>query len=106
VTIRYAGFHTTTRGKTLPEPTDLDTVILGTSKQLFEQHWDRRQKVRLVGVELASLEAGAAAGKQLDLLDPGRREKLEQLSRAADRLRDRFGFSKVQFGGSLPDRDA
>jgi DNA polymerase-4 len=106
VTIRYASFRTTTRGKTLPEPTNLDTVILGVGKQLFEQHWDRRQKVRLVGVELASLQAAPATGKQMDLLDPGRREKLEQLSRAADKLRDRFGFSKVQFGGSLPDRDS
>jgi hypothetical protein len=26
---------------------------------------------------------------------------MEKLARAADRLRDRFGFSKVQFGGSL-----
>ena len=39
------------------------------------------------------------------MLDPGRREKLERLARATDRLRDRFGFSKVQFGGSLRIRD-
>ena len=55
-------------------------------------------EARLLGVELASLSHGA---KQLDLLDVGRREKLERLARAADRLRDRFGFDKVQFGGSL-----
>jgi DNA polymerase-4 len=103
VTIRYASFHTVTHGKTLPEPTSFDATILATSKQLFEQHWDRGRKVRLVGVELASLEAAAAAGRQLDLLDPQRREKLEQLSKAADKLRDRFGFSKVQFGGSLKE---
>jgi hypothetical protein len=30
---------------------------------------------------------------------------LERLAQATDRLRDRFGFSKVQFGGSLPARD-
>jgi len=29
---------------------------------------------------------------------------LERLARATDTLRDRFGFSKVQFGGSL-ERD-
>ncbi len=45
---------------------------------------------------------GLGAGdKQLELLDAGRREKLEKLARAADRLRDRFGFDKVQLGGSL-----
>jgi hypothetical protein len=37
----------------------------------------------------------------LDLLDAARREKLEKLSRATDKLRDRFGFAKLQFGGSL-----
>jgi DNA polymerase-4 len=101
VTIRYASFRTVTRGKTLPEPSNLDAAILSTSNELFEQHWDRRQKVRLLGVELSSLVAAAATGRQMDLLDPERREKLERLSRAADKLRDRFGFSKVQFGGSL-----
>jgi len=38
---------------------------------------------------------------QLDLLDPERRAKLDKLTRAADSLRDRFGFGKIQFGGSL-----
>jgi hypothetical protein len=36
-----------------------------------------------------------------DLLNAGEREKLERLARATDRLRDRFGFSKLQLGGSL-----
>jgi hypothetical protein len=35
------------------------------------------------------------------LLDAERRAKLEKLTSATDRLRDRFGFGKVQFGGSL-----
>jgi hypothetical protein len=58
--------------------------------------------LRLVGVELLAFSSGA---EQLDLLDPGRREKLERLVRTTDRLRDRFGFSKVQFGGSLANHD-
>jgi hypothetical protein len=40
----------------------------------------------------------------MELLDPGRREKLERLARTTDGLRDRFGFSKVQLGGSLKIR--
>ena len=47
--------------------------------------------------------------EQLDLLDPQRKTKLEKLSQAADALRDRFGFAKIQFGGSLltekPERE-
>jgi hypothetical protein len=67
-------------------------------QRLFERHWDRSRKVRLLGVALSSFSHG---GEQLDLLDARRREKLERLARATDRLRDRFGFSKVQFGGSM-----
>ena len=98
LTLRYADFKTITRSRTLPEPTDLDAVILTTAKELFTQAWDGSRKIRLVGV---SLESFTSASGQLDLLDPGRREKLERLARAADRLRDRFGFSKIQLGGSL-----
>ena len=54
---------------------------------------------------VVELSAFSSAAEQLDLLDPGRREKLERLARTTDRLRDRFGFSKVQFGASLTSRD-
>ena len=98
LTIRYAGFETITRAHTLREPTHLDPVVFETVKKLFERHWDRTRKVRLLGVALTSFTHG---GEQLDLLDAARREKLERLAQATDKLRDRFGFSKVQFGGSV-----
>jgi DNA polymerase-4 len=102
LTIRYAGFYTHTHAKTLREPTNLDTVVVGTVKQLFDANWDRRIKVRLLGVELSSFTHGAP---QMDLLDSGRRERLESLARATDKLREKFGFSKVQLGGSLKNRE-
>ena len=98
LTIRYAGFETITRAHTLREPTHLDPIVFDCIRQLFDRHWDRTRKVRLLGVALSSFTHG---GEQLDLLDAGRREKMEKLAQAADSLRDRFGFSKVQFGGSL-----
>lgn len=98
VTIRYAGFETITRAKTLPEPTHLDPLFLSTTQQLFDQHWNQRRALRLVGVELGQLSHG---GNQLPLLDGAKREKLEKIARATDKLRDRFGFSKIQLGGSL-----
>ena len=101
LTIRYAGFETITRAHTLPEATHLDRVVYSTHKKLFETHWDRRRKVRLLGASLSSLEHPAAAGQQLSLLDTTEHEKLARLARATDRLRDRFGFSKLQLGGSL-----
>jgi DNA polymerase-4 len=102
LTIRYAGFETITRSHTMPEPTRLDSEILATVRRLFEQNRDPARLVRLLGVALESLSHGE---KQLDLLDAARTEKLERLSRVTDKLRDRFGFSKLQFGGSLNSRD-
>jgi hypothetical protein len=64
----------------------------------FPSTWNGRAMLRLVGVQLSSFSAGSG---QLDLLDAGRREKLERLARATDRLRDKFGFSKLQLASSL-----
>src|SRR5271154_7199860 len=98
LTIRYTGFDTYTRSRTLPEAAQLDGDISAVFVQLFHQHRNRRRKVRLLGVSLSNMNHG---GEQLDLLDSERRGKLEKLTQATDRLRDRFGFGAVQFGGSL-----
>ena len=98
LTMRYIGFDTHTRSKTLTEPTRLDADIFGVFQNLFREHRDHRRKIRLLGVSLSGFTHGA---EQLDLLEAKRREKLEKLTSAADRLRDRFGFGSVQFGGSL-----
>ncbi|MGH9733729.1 MAG: DNA polymerase IV [Candidatus Acidiferrales bacterium] len=102
LTLRYKNFKTITRNETLAQPSDLDAVILASVRDLFNRNWDGESMLRLVGVALSSFSGGTL---QIDLLDPERRAKLERLARATDRLRDKFGFSKVQFGGSLADRD-
>ncbi len=103
LTIRYAGFDTYTRAKTLSEPTQLDADIFAVFQNLFREHRDHRRKIRLLGVSLGALTHGA---EQLDLLSAERRAKLEKLTRATDLLRDRFGFGSVQFGGSLGTGDS
>jgi DNA polymerase-4 len=98
LTIRYTGFDTYTRSKTLPEPTLLDSDIFTAFQTLFREHRNMKRKIRLLGVSLAGFSHGA---QQLDLLEAERRSKMEKLTRAADNLRDRFGFDAVKFGGSL-----
>ncbi|HLW98804.1 MAG TPA: DNA polymerase IV [Candidatus Acidoferrales bacterium] len=102
LTIRYLDFRTYTHAKTLTEPTNLDAVILATLRDLFESRWKRPRKVRLLGAALTSFSHGA---RQLDLLEGERLEKLARLASATDKLRDRFGFSKIQYGGSLERKD-
>jgi len=103
LTIRYSGFDTYTRSKTLSEPTQFDADIFAVFQNLFREHRDHRRKIRLLGVSLSGLTHGA---EQLDLLSAERRAKLEKLTRATDHLRDRFGFGSVQFGGSLRSDDS
>ena len=103
LTIRYAGFETYTRSKTVQDPIHLDADIHAVFLELFHAHRDTKRKVRLLGVALSGLCHGAA---QLDLLEGDRREKLDNLTKAADLLRDKFGFGSVQFGGSLRRDDS
>src|ERR1700675_2293940 len=103
LTIRYTGFDTYTRSKTLSEPTQLDADIFDVFQKLFREHRNHRRKIRLLGVSLGGLTHGA---EQLDLLSAERRAKLEKLTRATDNLRDRFGFDSVQFGGSIRSADS
>jgi len=103
LTIRYAGFETHTRSKTLQDPARLDNDIFAVFLELFREHRDAKRKVRLLGVALSGLSHGS---EQLDLLEADRRERLEKLTKATDRLRDKFGFSSVQFGGSLRRDDS
>jgi DNA polymerase-4 len=103
LTIRYADFQSYTRSRTLQEPVDLDTDVHAIFVRLFRTHLDGKRKVRLLGVALSGLCHDA---KQLDLLAAERRERLDRLTKATDRLRDKFGFGSVQFGGSLRRDDS
>jgi DNA polymerase-4 len=98
LTIRYQGFDTYTRAKTLSAPTNLDSDIFATVQSLFHEHRNLKRKVRLLGVALGSFSHG---NDQLDLLEAEKRAKLEKLAKTTDGLRDRFGFDSVQFGASI-----
>jgi DNA polymerase-4 len=103
LTIRYAGFETTTRSKTVDAPVNLDADIHGIFLGLLHLHRDPKRQVRLLGAALSGFCHGAG---QLDLLDEDRRRRLLRLTKAADGLRDKFGFAKVQFGGSIRQNDS
>lgn len=103
LTLRFANFKTITRSRTLAEPTEFDVVLLKNIRELFSTTWNGRDMMRLVGVAFTSFSSGAP--EQIELLDPGAAERLKRLAKATDSLRDRFGFSKLQLGGSLSKPD-
>ncbi len=95
--LRYASFQTLTRARTLGEPTDLDSALYEEAVELFHRAWDRKQKVRLLGVAAGSLEVAL----QPSLFDAGRQARQEKLARSADRVRARHGPDSLRTAKSL-----
>lgn len=96
--IRFAPFRTVTRDVTLNEPTHLDWEIFARALALFEKVFRPGQKVRLLGVRASNFERSSF---QQDLLQAPERERLDRLARAADAVRDKFGFDSLRLARSL-----
>jgi DNA polymerase IV len=96
--LRYRDFATITRAHTLPGATQLDTEIIEQVRALFRRHWRAGREVRLLGVQVSSLET---AEGQIELLDSDRHQRWKQALSAADRMRDKFGESAVSLAGGM-----
>jgi DNA polymerase-4 len=96
--LRYSDFSTITRSHTFPEPTQLDNVLLDSVQQLFRSNWSRRRTIRLLGVQVSSLEA---EGPQAKLIDESEDQKWQQALGAADKLRDKYGDSVVSLASAV-----
>jgi DNA polymerase-4 len=93
--VRFADFHTITRSRTLPEPTNITEEIWQTAAELLTRRLpNERQPVRLLGLGVSGLEAKSS--RQGSLFDGGRREKQQKLDEVADRIQDRFGGAALQ----------
>lgn len=103
--VRTGDFETVTRSKTLSEPTDLAEVVLAAARALFRDRvFLKGRGVRLLGVGVSGLEA--AGEGQAALFSDGRQEKLKNLARAADEIREKFGKAALARARLLPPRSA
>ena len=73
-------------------------MIFENVLRLFESAYETKKKVRLVGVRASNLERAIF---QRNLLEAPQREKLDKILKAAEKLRERFGFEAVQLARSL-----
>jgi DNA polymerase-4 len=90
VKIRYSDFNTHTRQLKIPY-TGNDQTLLPYVRQLFTQLYDRRLRIRLVGVRCTDLVHGSP---QLSLFD--HESKRLHLDAALDLVRRKFGEKSVQ----------
>lgn len=100
--LRYADFTTITRSRTSPQASDADQAIADTGLELLNKALSQeKQPVRLIGIGVSNL---VEPGRQLAMLDSSA-QRLEQLNRAIDRIRQKYGFTAIQTGRTLRLKD-
>jgi DNA polymerase-4 len=100
VKIRYADFDTVTRQVSVPY-TSLDHIILKQVTDLFNRLYDRRVRIRLVGVKLSRLVPG---NYQISLFDDT--SEMISLFQSMDYIKKRFGAKYLSRGGAFVEPPA
>lgn len=94
--LRYADFTTLTRQVTGDTPTDLEQVIFDQAARLLDRAWDRRRKVRLIGVGVSKFELEEHQLSLFEATGGGKVAKLRRLSQAVDQIREKYGDEAIQ----------
>ena len=89
VKIRYSDFQTKSLQRKIPYSA-ADHKLIPICQELFSKLYNRRLRVRLVGVRFSQLVSG---NHQIDLFDDS--EKMINLYTAMDKIRDRYGDRKI-----------
>ncbi|WP_435138519.1 DNA polymerase IV [Formosa sp. A9] len=95
VKIRYSDFNTYSKQMQIPY-SSADHVIIPRVLELFENLYQRRLLIRLVGVKLSNLVTG---NYQINLFDDT--EEMLNLYNAMDKIRNRFGEHSIQKASAL-----
>lgn len=90
VRIRYSDFQTYSKQRRLPY-TSSDQTLIQTAMDLFNELYDRRVLIRLVGVRFSHLVGG---GYQINLFEDT--QEMIGLYQAMDKVRNRFGQDAVK----------
>lgn len=91
--LRHNDFRTLTRAVTLRRAVDADQAIYRQALRLLRRYWTPGIRLRLIGVSVSNLTGDSL--HQLNLFE-GESERLGRLSRALDRIRERYGEVAVQ----------
>ena len=98
--IRFHGFETHTRSRTLPVPTADDTTLHRAAWALFEAEAWAGKPVRLIGLGLSGWAADLGVQPDLfaaaDMPEPHPRDS--RLSETLDAIRRKFGSGYIQRG--------
>jgi len=91
--LRYSDFKTVTRTQTLSWPTAADHKLFKATTKLFYDTFNRKVRVRLIGISFTSLTAHPY--QQEDLFDPRDGKCWDDLYNGVDQIRKKYGFSSI-----------
>ena len=74
-------------------PTDVTEEIYTAACQIFKKIWDGRTPIRQIGVHTSKVESDA--GRQYNLFDLQRYDRLETLNHTVDKIREKYGEDAV-----------
>lgn len=97
IKIRYSDFTTLTRQTSLKECSNLDQDIFDAARELLLNNLIHNRPVRLLGVGVTKLEK---PHQQLSLWDDNSNKK-QDLTKAVDKLREKFGKDIIKRANSL-----
>lgn len=96
IAIKYGDFKTLSRQKSIPA-TYLTKDIYSIGVKLLEENWNINRPVRLIGIALSNI---CDEAEQISIFDmPGsetHNEREEQLEKAVDTIRERFGNNIIK----------
>ena len=96
--LRYQGFDTITRNKTLKHPTSSTDVLFKVINDLFSTNYEKKRKVRLLGVGMSGFED--KTGAQLSLFEQSN-GKPSELDIVEDLVRKKFGKNAISRAAGL-----
>lgn len=99
VSIRSNDFHNSSHQKKLGTPTDITDEIYSTACSLFDELWDRRTPLRLLGLALTDIDDGSFV--QETLFHDTKKERDRNLDAAVDSIRKIFGADTISRGSVI-----
>ena len=101
VNIRDNNFNNKSHQKQFDRATDITFDIYDSVKELFDEVWNGKTPLRLLGVTLSDISKGDDEQLSFFSNDNSQSDKRHKIDTAMDAIRDRFGDSTILLGSTM-----